>query len=85
MRKGKKAKRMPLHLPGDHEHVTALLNESERMSAKAQSWHDAPVGNYKAYVLAMEQGWALALAAAYLRCYIKGELKCSPNYKGEGS
>jgi hypothetical protein len=65
---------MPGRLPGDHEHVTHLLDESERINKLGCAWNDAKVPNPIAAEQAFRMGWAFALAAAHLRCFLKGEL-----------
>jgi hypothetical protein len=69
--------RMPRRLPDDHQNVTALLDESERCSTHAMRWHCAKVPNHIAAQKAAEMGWAYALAAAFLRCHLNGELVTS--------
>lgn len=71
-------KKMPMRLAGDHPHVLALLDESERLNALAARWQNADPGNPIAVQVAQQQGYSMALAGAYLRCYLKGELLVKP-------
>jgi sugar/nucleoside kinase (ribokinase family) len=73
---------MPLHFPGDHPHVTYLLKESERLSGRANSWLAAKTPNPVTAGHAFEAGWAFALAAAHLRCFLNGELVDKPTMRG---
>lgn len=67
--------KMPLRLPGDPEVVTLLIEESERISKLGNKWLAAETPNQIAAHACLQQGWAFALAAAWLRCKLKGEVK----------
>lgn len=67
--------RMPLRLPGDHEHVTMLLDESERLTEYGNRWLTCEKPNQIAAEFSLRNGWAMAAAAAWLRCKLKGEVK----------
>lgn len=66
--------KMPVRFPCDHPLVLALLNESERLNHLAYNWRECQYPNLVASQKAEEMGWAHALSAAWLRCYLKGEL-----------
>ena len=74
---------MPLSLPDDPPVVTMLVEESKRNSAIAMRWAKAEVPNYTASDMASRNGWAFALAAAWLRCKLKGELLPESEKKGK--
>lgn len=69
---------MPLRLPGDHEHVLHLCEESERMATIGNRWLKARTPNPIAAEFCLRNAWAFALAAAHLRCWMKGELENKP-------
>lgn len=66
---------MPLHFPNDHDHVKQLLAESVRVNNLGLRWGTSNPPNPVASQKCFEMGWAYALAAAWLRCKLKGELK----------
>lgn len=70
--------RMPLHIAGDPEVVTALLNQSERMTKQGNAWSATKNPNAIACGLCLQLGWAYAASAAWLRCFLKGELTVKP-------
>jgi len=74
MKKAKPDTRMPQRLRGDHPHVLALLGESERLNTLAQRRRKAKHPNDLAASMATAQGYSFALAAAWLRCYLNGEV-----------
>lgn len=63
--------RMPRHLPGDHPHVTMLLNESERLVALGRRWEQSKHPDLLSVSQCYEQGWACAFAAAILRLHLQ--------------
>ena len=67
--------RMPRRFPDDPEPVKLLLDESERVTALANNWMHCKNPNPVAAEFAFRNGWAVAAAAAWLRCKLKGELK----------
>ncbi len=79
----KEQPRMPQHLPGDHAHVSLLLGESERVSAIGNHWLVAQVPNQIAAEAALRNGWAFALAGAWLRCRLAGEVGPEAVAKGK--
>jgi len=66
---------MPVRFESDPEPVKLLIAESERMSQHGNNWLAADVPNHVAAEVALRAGWAYGLAAAWLRCKLKGELK----------
>lgn len=68
-------KQMPMRFPGDPEPVKLLLDESERMSKLGNNWMVADVPNQVAAEMCLRHGWAFSLAAAWMRCKLKGEMK----------
>ena len=69
---------MPERLPNDHPLVVALLDESERLTARGHKWESATTPNPKGAALAFEMGWAHALCGAWLRAYLANELEIKP-------
>ena len=69
---------MPMRLPGDPDPVRYLIDESERMNEFGNRWVNAKCPNLIAAEMCFKNGWAYALAAAYLRCFLKGELLKKP-------
>ena len=67
-------KQMPMRFPSDPEPVRLLRDESERMSKMGNNWLAADVPNQVAAEMCLRNGWAFSLAAAWLRCKLKGEL-----------
>lgn len=65
---------MPLRFKDDPEPVKLLIAESERCTALGLKWLKAPLPNHVAADQCMKNGWAYALAAAWMRCKLKGEL-----------
>ena len=57
--------------PGDHEHVILLLERGRDLFVLGQ-------GDNARAALMKEMAWSFALAAAYLRCSLKGELDPTP-------
>ena len=68
-------KQMPMRFPSDPEPVKLLIEESERMSKLGNNWMAADVPNQVAAEMCLRHGWAFSLAAAWMRCKLKGELK----------
>lgn len=66
--------KMPQHFPNDPHVVTALLNESERITRLGIKWSNAESPNPIAAQMCFQNGWAYNLAAVWLRCYLKGEV-----------
>ncbi len=66
---------MPRRFPGDHPHVLALLNESQRATELGLRWAHSKGCNYIAAQKCMEVGWAYALAGVWLRCHLKDEFE----------
>ena len=67
-------KQMPMRFPNDPEPVKLLIEESERMSKLGNNWLAADVPNQVAAEMCLRHGWAFSLAAAWMRCKLKGEL-----------
>ena len=67
-------RQMPQRFHDDPEAVTMMIAESERCNALGQRWMNAEKPNPVAAEAAFLNGWAYALAAAWLRCKLKGEL-----------
>jgi hypothetical protein len=67
-------KQMPMRFPSDPPDVKLLIDESERMSKLGNNWLTADVPNQVAAEMCLRHGWAFSLAAAWLRCKLKGEL-----------
>jgi len=67
-------KQMPMRFPSDPPDVKLLIAESERMSTLGNNWLAADVPNQVSAEMCLRHGWALSLAAAWLRCKLKGEL-----------
>lgn len=74
---------MPMQLPDDPAPVTLLIEESRRMTQIGLNWQKADAPNYVAADMAMKNGWAYSLAAAWLRCKLKGELLPESEKKGK--
>lgn len=68
-------RKMPRRFPDDPEPVRLLIEESERVNKLGNLWLKAETPNHVAADVAMRNGWAYALAAVWLRCKLKGELK----------
>lgn len=68
---------MPLRLPDDPVAVTMLLDESERMTDMGNRWNAAKKPNHLAANFCLQNGWAFALAAAWLRCKLNGALEAT--------
>jgi hypothetical protein len=66
---------MPMRMPNDPPDVTLLLDESERCTVLGNRWLKAPKPNPIAAGLCLSNGWAYALAAAWLRCKLRCELE----------
>ena len=66
--------RMPRRFAGDHEHVTLLLDEAERVAKLGNAWMNAEVPNPVAAETAFRNAWAHSASAAWLRCKLNGEL-----------
>jgi hypothetical protein len=69
-----KPKEMPTRWPNDPEPVKLLITESERVSALGNNWMTADIPNPVAAEMCHRNGWAYSLAAAWLRCKLKGEI-----------
>lgn len=69
-----KTKVMPEHFPDDPPSVTLLLKESLRMTQMGADFDNKPANPIAAQQCYMH-GWAMNLAAAWLRCKSKGELE----------
>lgn len=67
-------KRMPARFPDDPAPVKLLIEESERISKLGNDWLAAEIPNQVAAELCLRHGWAFSLAAAWMRCKLKGEL-----------
>ena len=67
--------KLPTRLPKDPEPVRLLLDESERCNAAGNEWLNAEHPNYIAAETWLRNGWAYALAGAWLRCKLNGELQ----------
>lgn len=67
--------RMPLVLDNDHGHVKALVEESVRINMLGEKWLKSKPRNPMAAEMCFRNGWAYSLAAAWLRCLLKGEVK----------
>ncbi len=65
---------MPARFPDDPEPVKLLIAESERCSTLGNRWLNAKLPNYIAAEMCLKNGWAYALAAAWMRAKLKGEL-----------
>lgn len=65
---------MPLRFPSDTKEITLLVEESERCNALGNRWANAKVPNPLAAESCWRMGWGFALAAAWLRTRLKGEL-----------
>jgi hypothetical protein len=65
--------KMPMRMENDHEHVSALLDEAERLNALGNRWLQAQNPNYIAAEQALKNGWAMNLAACWLRCKLNKE------------
>lgn len=72
-------KQMPMRFPSDPAEVRLLLEESERVSKLGNHWLNADVPNHVAAETCFRNGWAYALAGAWLRCKLKGELNPEKN------
>ena len=70
--------RMPQRFPDDHPIILALLDESERCTGLAMRWVQADKPNPVAAQMLYQHGYSHALSAAWLRCYLKGELLKKP-------
>ncbi len=70
---------MPMRLPNDHAHVLLLIDESERASTLGNKWLQAATPNQIAAEVCLRNGWAYSLAAAWLRCALKGEVGTKNN------
>jgi hypothetical protein len=68
-------KQMPQRFGDDPQDVRLLLGESERVAKLANNWLAADTPNPYAAETAHRQAWAYALAGAWLRCKLKGEVK----------
>lgn len=68
-------KQMPARFPDDPEAVKLLIAESERLSELGNNWMTAKIPNQVAAEMCLRNGWAMSLAAAWLRVKLKGELK----------
>lgn len=66
--------KMPTRFNDDPLPVKMLIEESERVTKLGNKWLTAEVPNQVAAEMCLRQGWAYALAAAWMRCKIKGEL-----------
>jgi len=67
--------KLPDHFPSDPQAVRLLLEESERMSKMGNAWMGAKEPNAVAGEFCLRNGWAFQLAAAWLRCKLKGEFE----------
>jgi hypothetical protein len=65
---------LPLEFPDDPESVRLLIGESRRLTDIGNQWLEAKSPNAIAAESALRCGWAMALAAGWLRCKLKGEL-----------
>lgn len=63
--------------PNDPQAVRLLLEEGKRMTRRGNAWLHAEVPNLIASDMCLRTGWAYALAAAWLRCKLKGEFEKS--------
>ena len=77
-------KQMPMRFPSDPEPVKLLIEESERMSKLGNNWMAADVPNQVAAEMCLRHGWAFSLAAAWMRCKLKGELGKEPVLNSSG-
>lgn len=65
---------MPVRFKNDPKVVLELIAESERMNALGVRWSKANIPNPIAAEACFRNGWAYALAAAWLRVKLNGEL-----------
>ena len=70
----------PDDFKNDSHEVKFLASESVRHNERASNLRlsQGTAFNHKAYAMETEMGWAYDLAAATLRCYLRGELETKP-------
>ncbi len=61
--------------PNDHPHVKLLLDEALRLTGRGAAWAKVKPHNPVSATMAFQMGWAFALAAAWLRAKLSGELE----------
>lgn len=71
---------MPPTFPNDPDAVRLLVQESERINAIGNHWLSAKVPNAIAAQHALQMGWAFAVAAAWLRCKLRGEFNAAKGH-----
>lgn len=61
--------------PNDHPHVKLLLDVALRLIGRGAAWAKVKPHNPVSATMAFQMGWAFALAAAWLRAKLSGELE----------